>query len=134
MFSHTLTFRDRRVLTDTASNFEEKVPKKDYPDYYKMIKKPTSISDVRVLIEKDVVRDWDALAKEVRARESDGMLLFSTHITARLRYIVRFFSQELFDQPIDLTTDADVFRAYTGPRINYSELEFENCFGLLKGY
>ena len=47
-------------------NFEEKVPKKDYPDYYKLIKKPTSISDARALVEKDSIQDWDALAKEVR--------------------------------------------------------------------
>jgi ATP-dependent helicase STH1/SNF2 len=48
------------------SNFEERVPKKDYPDYYKMIKKPTSIADVRAMVETDVVQDWDALAREVR--------------------------------------------------------------------
>ena len=54
------------ALTDTFSNFEEKVPKKDYPDYYKLIKKPTSISDVRALVENEIVQDWDALAKEVR--------------------------------------------------------------------
>jgi hypothetical protein len=48
------------------SNFEEKVPKKDYPDYYKMIKKPTSISDVRAQVENEAIQDWDSLAKEVR--------------------------------------------------------------------
>jgi hypothetical protein len=31
-----------------------------------MIKKPTSISDVRALVEKEAVQDWDTLAKEVR--------------------------------------------------------------------
>ncbi|KIX01465.1 uncharacterized protein Z518_09191 [Rhinocladiella mackenziei CBS 650.93] len=51
---------------EDAINFEEKVPKKDYPDYYKLIKKPTSISDVRALVEKESVQDWDALAREVR--------------------------------------------------------------------
>ena len=49
-----------------SSNFEEKVPKKDYPDYYKMIKKPTSIADARALVEMGAVQDWDTLAKEVR--------------------------------------------------------------------
>jgi hypothetical protein len=48
------------------SNFEEKVPKRDYPDYYKMIKKPTSISDIRAQVESDTIQDWDTLAKEVR--------------------------------------------------------------------
>ncbi|OAP63239.1 hypothetical protein AYL99_02466 [Fonsecaea erecta] len=51
---------------EDAINFEEKVSKKDYPDYYKLVKKPTSISDVRALVEKDEIQDWDALAKEVR--------------------------------------------------------------------
>lgn len=55
-----------RILTFSSSNFEERVPKKDYPDYYKLIKKPTSISDVRGLVESEEVQDWDALAKEVR--------------------------------------------------------------------
>lgn len=49
-----------------SSNFEEKVPKKDYPDYYKLIKKPTSISDVRASVENEAAEDWDALAREVR--------------------------------------------------------------------
>lgn len=47
-------------------NFEEKVPKKDYPDYYKLIKKPTSISDVRAWVENETDHDWDSLAREVR--------------------------------------------------------------------
>lgn len=47
-------------------NFEEKVPKKDYPDYYKIISKPTSISDIKTLARKDLIQDWDALAREVR--------------------------------------------------------------------
>ncbi|ETI25963.1 hypothetical protein G647_02740 [Cladophialophora carrionii CBS 160.54] len=61
-----LAFLQELSEQEDAINFEEKVPKKDYPDYYKMIKKPTSISDVRALVEKGVVQDWDALAKEVR--------------------------------------------------------------------
>ena len=31
-----------------------------------MIKKPTSIADVRALVENEVVRDWETLAREVR--------------------------------------------------------------------
>jgi ATP-dependent helicase STH1/SNF2 len=49
-----------------SSNFEERVPKKDYPDYYKVIKKPTAIADVKALVEKDAIQDWDTLAREVR--------------------------------------------------------------------
>ncbi|KIV77162.1 hypothetical protein PV11_08986 [Exophiala sideris] len=51
---------------EDAINFEERVSKKDYPDYYKVIKKPTSISDVRDLVESDAIQDWGALAREVR--------------------------------------------------------------------
>jgi hypothetical protein len=60
------------------------------------------------------------------------MLLFSTHITPRLRYIVEFVSKELFDEPakIALTTDRETFAAATGPRINYSPLPIAGCFTL----
>jgi len=55
------------IQTDLCSrNFEEKVSKRDYPDYYKTISKPTSISDIRVSVQKDAIQDWDALAREVR--------------------------------------------------------------------
>ncbi|KIY03582.1 uncharacterized protein Z520_00273 [Fonsecaea multimorphosa CBS 102226] len=61
-----LKFLQELSEQEDAINFEEKVSKKDYPDYYKLVKKPTSISDVRALVETDAVQDWDALAKEVR--------------------------------------------------------------------
>ncbi|EXJ88614.1 hypothetical protein A1O1_05544 [Capronia coronata CBS 617.96] len=61
-----LNFLNELSAHEDAINFEERVSKKDYPDYYKLIKKPTSISDVRALVEKDALPDWDALAKEVR--------------------------------------------------------------------
>ncbi|KIW23528.1 uncharacterized protein PV07_11720 [Cladophialophora immunda] len=61
-----LKFLQELSEQEDAINFEEKVSKKDYPDYYKLVKKPTSISDVRALVEKDAIQDWDALAKEVR--------------------------------------------------------------------
>ncbi len=51
------------------------------------------------------------------------MLLFTPHITPRLSYIVGFFSRELFDAPIRITTDKEEFLAATGLRINYSDLE-----------
>lgn len=54
-------------------------------------------------------------------RGTEGlMLLFTSHITARLSYIVGFFSKELFDTPIRITSDKEAFLAATGPRINYS--------------
>jgi hypothetical protein len=60
------------------------------------------------------------------------MLLFSTHITPRLSYIVEFISKELFDEhaQIVLTTDREVFIAAPGPRINYSTQQIPGCFTL----
>ena len=61
------------------------------------------------------------------------MLLFSTHITPRLNYIVAFVSKELFDEPVKIiiTTDKEAFTAATGrPRINYSPLPIPDCFTL----
>ncbi len=60
------------------------------------------------------------------------MLLFSTHITPRLSYIVDFISTELFDGhvSITLTTDVTVFAAASGPRINYSHHDIPGCFTL----
>ncbi len=47
------------------------------------------------------------------------LLLHSKSITPRLQYIVNFFSQELFDEPILLTSNKPYFIHYQGPRINY---------------
>lgn len=53
------------------------------------------------------------------------MLLFYTHtITNRLRYTVEFFGRELFNEAIQITTDAAYYRAYEGPRLNYSDTDF----------
>lgn len=53
------------------------------------------------------------------------MLLFYTHsVTPRLQYIVDFFSNELFDEPIRITTSTEAFQAFDGPRINYSASDF----------
>jgi hypothetical protein len=53
------------------------------------------------------------------------MLLVYCHtITPRLQYIVDFFSKELFDEPIRLTSDAAHYTASHGPRLNYSSQEF----------
>ncbi|KAK6368200.1 hypothetical protein LTS17_009941 [Exophiala oligosperma] len=61
-----LNFLRELSAQEDAINFEERVSKKDYPDYYKVIKNPTSISDVRSMVEDNVVQDWDSLGKEVR--------------------------------------------------------------------
>jgi len=49
------------------------------------------------------------------------MILYCTHNTPRLRYIIDFCSKELFDTPITITTDPETFRSSPGPKINYSD-------------
>jgi len=51
---------------ESAVNFEKRPPKRDYPDYYKVIERPTSISDVKIMVQQNKVTDWNALAREVR--------------------------------------------------------------------
>ncbi|RMZ79467.1 hypothetical protein DV738_g3369, partial [Chaetothyriales sp. CBS 135597] len=51
---------------ENAVNFEKKPSKRDYPDYYKLIERPTSISDVKTMVRQGKVADWDSLAREVR--------------------------------------------------------------------
>lgn len=49
-----------------AVNFEKKPPKRDYPDYYQVIERPTAISDVKTMVRQNKIADWNALAREVR--------------------------------------------------------------------
>ena len=53
-------------LEENAVNFEKKPPKRDYPDYYRLIDRATSISDVKILVKQGKIADWDSLAVEVR--------------------------------------------------------------------
>ena len=59
------------------------------------------------------------------------MVLYSPHITPRLRYIVDFCSNELFDEPIQLTSDRELFLAFDGPRINYSAEQIDDIFSIV---
>lgn len=52
------------------------------------------------------------------------MLLFCNTNSPRLQYIVDFFSKELFDDPIVVTTDAASFEQAQEPRLNYSTQSF----------
>ena len=68
------------------------------------------------------------------------MIIFSNTITPRLRYISDFIGKEIIGEPFVITTNAQTFRQYNGPKINYgkekisdsefaiqnSELLFEN--------
>ena len=51
------------------------------------------------------------------------LLLYTSHISSRLRYIVDFISRELFDEAIILTTDMEAFTQSTYPLLNYSDRE-----------
>jgi hypothetical protein len=52
------------------------------------------------------------------------LLLYSHTITPRLQYIVDFVSKELFDEPIQITSDETLFNASEQPRLNYSARDF----------
>jgi len=54
------------------------------------------------------------------------LLIYSHTISPRLQYIVDFFSKELFDEPISITTDEAYFKASDQPRLNYSATEFSD--------
>ncbi|WP_127129074.1 DUF7033 domain-containing protein [Pseudoflavitalea rhizosphaerae] len=55
------------------------------------------------------------------------MLLLYTHtVTPRLEYIVDFFSRELFDEPIEVTSSRAAYNASIQPRINYSGQAFSD--------
>lgn len=60
------TLLEELSVQDGAVNFEKRPPKRDYPDYYRVIDKPTSISDVKVMVRQGKIADWNALAREVR--------------------------------------------------------------------
>jgi hypothetical protein len=59
------------------------------------------------------------------------MILYCPHITPRLRYVVDFCSTQLFDEPIRLTADREVFLGFEGPRINYSTESIANVFSIV---
>ncbi len=49
------------------------------------------------------------------------MLFYATAHTPRLLYIVDFIGKQLFDISFTYTTDLEKFKAWEGPKINYSE-------------
>ena len=49
------------------------------------------------------------------------MLLYSQHNSPRLSYIAGLTGKEIFNEPIRLTTDKNLFIAGNGPKINYSD-------------
>ena len=53
------------------------------------------------------------------------MLLFSTHITNRLRYVAAFIGSELHNQPIRVTDNLEEFQQHEGPKINYTHEQMD---------
>jgi hypothetical protein len=55
-------------LADTcfSRNFYEKPSKRQYPDYYQLIPRPTSLTDIRKQVEKGRFSTWDAFISEMR--------------------------------------------------------------------
>ena len=51
------------------------------------------------------------------------MLVYCSHITPRLQYIIEFISKELFDEPIRITPDKEAFIRSAEPKLNYSAEE-----------
>lgn len=55
------------------------------------------------------------------------MLLIYSHIgSARLLYTCSFIFKEQLGLQFNLTIDSEKFKAHTGPKLNYSDLEFSN--------
>src|SRR5438105_14805002 len=48
------------------------------------------------------------------------MLLYSHRVSPRLLYITEFIGKELFGQAFEVTINKEQFKAYPGPKINYS--------------
>lgn len=57
---------DELSTQEHAINFEHKPSRRDIPEYYRIIKKPTSINDVRKMVQSGKVRTWDDFAQETR--------------------------------------------------------------------
>jgi hypothetical protein len=51
------------------------------------------------------------------------VILYTSEITPRLQYIIDFISQELFDDPIRITSEQEVYLSSNGAKINYSPFE-----------
>ena len=58
------------------------------------------------------------------------MILYCSDITPRLRWIIGFCGDQLFDSPIRITNDREEFGRTAGPRINYSMAIIPDAFAI----
>ena len=56
------------------------------------------------------------------------LLIYTTKATTRLQYSCNFIFEEILGTDYSLTTDEEKFRNYTGEKINYSYVEFDNVY------
>jgi hypothetical protein len=61
---------------------------------------------------------------------TEGMMLYCPDITPRVRWIVDFCGDQLFDSPISITSDKQEFERTEGPRINYSAEQIPGIFAI----
>jgi len=54
------------------------------------------------------------------------VIVFVNIITSRLQYILNFIGNEIIGEPFQFTDDAESFRQYNGPKINYSKTGISN--------
>jgi|SRR2546423_11768699 len=55
-------------------NFYEKPSKRQYPDYYQLIQRPTSLTDIKKQVEKGRFSTWDSFIAEMRLIWSNAKL------------------------------------------------------------
>jgi protein polybromo-1 len=55
-------------------NFYEKPSRRQYPDYYQLIQRPTSLTDIKKQVEKGRFSTWDAFIAEMRLIWSNAKL------------------------------------------------------------
>lgn len=55
-------------------------------------------------------------------------LIYTTKSSTRLQYSCKFIFEEILGTSYSLTTDEENFRNYTGDKINYSFVEFDNVY------
>lgn len=61
-----LELLDELSSQEDAINFERKPPRRELPHYYKVIQRPTSINDVRGMVQQGKITTWDDFAREAR--------------------------------------------------------------------
>lgn len=61
-----ISLLDELSTQEHAINFENKPSRRDIPEYYRIIKKPTSINDVRKMVQSGKVKTWEEFARETR--------------------------------------------------------------------